>query len=559
MPRRAAKLLVDCLREQGADRMFCVPGESYLALLDALHDAPDIQVVACRHEGGAGFMAVADAKITGRPGLCAVSRGPGATNVSIAIHTAEQDAVPLVVLIGQVARRDWGRGAFQEVDYGKTFSDMAKGVWEVNDADRLPEAVARAFHVAASDTPGPVVLVLPEDMLSDTTSAEVVPPLPVAMAAPGPEDIETVLELLARSERPLLIAGGRLGAPAGRTALLKAAEAQDLAVALAFKRQDHFPNDHPNFAGYLGFKIPRPQVEALGEADLILAVGTRLTDVTTQGYRLPRAPVPGQPLVHVYPDPAKIGTVFRTEIGLPVDPVAFLNRLAERTVPAPAARKTWTAALHERARDLAAYTPRPAGDGVDFGAVVHALGRKAAPDAVIVTDAGNFSSWVHRHWPWRSDNLILGTVGGAMGLGIPGAVAAALRLPGRQVLSFVGDGGLLMTGGELATAMQFGLPLKVFVSNNRSYGTIRLHQERDYPGRVSATDLANPDVAQLARAFGATALVVETEDDIEEAVAAALAAEGAVVVEVRASLEAISAYTTIEQLHRAAKGPKRSD
>ncbi|MDH3917818.1 MAG: thiamine pyrophosphate-binding protein, partial [Rhodospirillales bacterium] len=218
MARRAAGLLVDCLREQGADRLFCVPGESYLTLLDALHDAPEIQVVTCRHEGGAGFMAVADAKITGRPGLCAVSRGPGATNVSIAIHTAEQDAVPLVVLIGQVARRDRGRGAFQEVDYGKTFSDMAKGVWEVTDADRLPEVVARAFHVAESDTPGPVVLVLPEDMLSDTTSAEVVPRLPVAMAAPGPEDLEAVMEALARSERPLLIAGGRLGAPAGRGA-----------------------------------------------------------------------------------------------------------------------------------------------------------------------------------------------------------------------------------------------------------------------------------------------------------------------------------------------------
>jgi acetolactate synthase-1/2/3 large subunit len=558
MARRAAGLLVDCLRAQGADRIFCVPGESYLTLLDALYDAPEIQVVTCRHESGAGFMAVADAKITGRPGLCAVSRGPGATNVSIAIHTAEQDAVPLVVLIGQVARRDRGRGAFQEVDYGKTFSDMAKGVWEVSEADRLPEVVARAFHVAESDTPGPVVLVLPEDMLSDATSAEVVPRLPAAMAAPGPEDLEAVLELLDRSERPLLIAGGRLGAPAGRKALLKVAEARDLAVALSFKRQDHFPNDHPNFAGYLGFKVPRGVIAALGEADLILAVGTRLTDVTTQGYLLPRAPVPDQPLVHVYPDPSRIGGVYRTTLGLPVDPVAFLRHLAERPAAPATRRRDWVAALHGQARDLAAYTPLPTTDGVNFGAVVHALGARAAPDAVIVMDAGNFSSWVHRHWPWRTDNLIVGTVGGAMGLGIPGAVAAALRLPGRQILSFVGDGGMLMTGGELATAMQQGLPLKVFVSNNRSYGTIRLHQERDYPGRVSATELTNPDFAQLARAFGATGLVVETESDIENAVAAALAADGPVVVDVRASLEAISAYTTITQLHGAASRPKAS-
>jgi acetolactate synthase-1/2/3 large subunit len=558
MAGRAAGLLVDCLREQGADRLFCVPGESYLTLLDALYDAPDLQVVTCRHEGGAGFMAVADAKITGRPGLCAVSRGPGATNVSIAVHTAEQDAVPLVVLIGQVARRDRGRGAFQEVDYGKTFSDMAKGVWEVSDADQLPEVVARAFHVAESDTPGPVVLVLPEDMLSDATSAEVVPRLPAAMAAPGAEDVEAVLGLLARSERPLLIAGGRLGAPAGRSALLKAAEAQDLAVALSFKRQDHFPNDHPNFAGYLGFKVPRALIAALGEADLVLAVGTRLTDVTTQGYLLPRAPVPDQPLIHVYPDPARIGSLYRTTLGLPVDPVAFLERLAERPAAASSARRDWVDALHRQARELAAYTPLPTADGVNFGAVVHVLARQAAPDAVIVMDAGNFSSWVHRHWPWRPDNLIVATVGGAMGLGIPGAVAAALRLPERQVLSFVGDGGMLMTGGELATAMQHGLPLKVFVSNNRSYGTIRLHQERDYPGRVSATELANPDFAQLAQAYGATGLVVETQDDIEGAVTAALGADGPVIVDVRASLEAISAYTTIEQLHGAASGSKSS-
>ncbi len=555
MPRRAAELLVDCLRAQGADRIFCVPGESYLTLLDALHDAPDIKVVTCRHEGGAGFMAVTDAKITGRPGLCAVSRGPGATNAAIAIHTAEQDAVPLVVLIGQVARQDRGRGAFQEVDYGRTFVDMAKAVWEVNDAEQLPEVVARAFHVALSDTPGPVVLSLPEDMLSDMTTAEVVPRLPIAVATPGERDLEAVLELLAGAERPLLIAGGRLGAPDGRAALLKAAEAHDLAVALSFKRQDHFPNDHPNFAGYLGFKIPPAVVEALGASDLILAVGTRLTDVTTQGYRLPRAPVPEQPLVHVYPDPARIGGVYSTALGLPVDPVAFLELLAERPAARSAARRAWVEALHGQARDLAVYVPQPVTDGVNFGAVAHAISRGADPDAVIVMDAGNFSSWVHRHWPWQPDNLILGTVGGAMGLGIPGAVAAALRLPERQVISFVGDGGMLMTGGELATAMQQGARLKVFVSNNRSYGTIRLHQERDFPHRVTATDLANPDFAQLARAFGATGIAIERDEDIDQAVAQALAAEESVIVDVRASLEAISAYTTIGRL-RAAANPK---
>lgn len=546
--RRAADVLVESLRAHGVDRLFCVPGESYLALLDALHDAPDIHLVAARHEGGAGFMALADAKITGRAGVCAVSRGPGATNASIAVHMAEQDAVPLVLLIGQVARADRGRGAFQEIDYAKAFGDIAKGVWEVHEAESLPEVVARAFHLALSETPGPCVIALPEDMLSDAVAAEVVAPLPLAQATPSVRDIEAVIALLAESERPLVIAGGRATEPAGRAALQAAAEAHDLAVALAFKRQDGFANDHPNFAGYLGFKIPPAQVEAMAEADLILAVGARLNDTTTQGYRLPRAPKPDQPLVHVHPDPDKIGTVFQTELGLAADPVAFLEALAARSHEHVPARKAWLAALNERARTLAAYTPAHPTDGVDFGAVVAAFARRAAADAVVITDAGNFGSWVHRHWPWRPSNLLLGLVGGAMGFGVPGAVAAALRLPGRQVLSFIGDGGMLMTGGELATAVHEGAALKLIVSNNNSYATIRLHQERDYPHRVSGTELANPDFAAWARSFGAEGIVVETEAEIEDAVGRTLAAEGSVVVDVRSSLEAISAYTTLAKL-----------
>ena len=545
---RAADLLVDGLRAHGVDRIFCVPGESYLALLDALYDAPDIHLVAARHEGGAGFMALADAKITGRAGVCAVSRGPGATNASIAIHMAEQDAVPLIVLIGQVARADRGRGAFQEIDYAQAFGAIAKGVWEVREPGQLAEVVAQAFQAACSDTAGPAVIALPEDMLSDMVAAEAVAPLPLARAEASPAQIDEVLALLAESQRPLVIAGGRVGEPKGRTALQAAAEAHDLAVVPSFKRQDIFDNAHPNFAGYLGFKIPPAQVEAMAEADLILAVGARLNDVTTQGYRLPRAPRPDQPLVHVHPDPAKIGAVYETALGLAVDPVAFLEALAARPAQAVPARRDWLAALNGRARALAVYTPVNPRDGVDFGAVVLALGQKAEPDAVIITDAGNFGSWVHRHWPWRPSNLLLGLIGGAMGFGVPGAVAAALRLPGRQVLSFIGDGGMLMTGGELATAVQEGVPLKLFVSNNRSYATIRLHQERDYPHRVSGTDLANPDFAAWARAFGATGIVVERESDIEAAVDAALAAEGSVVVDVRSSLEAISAYTTLAKL-----------
>ncbi len=550
--RRAADVVVESFRAHGVDRIFCVPGESYLALLDALHDAPDIDLVAARHEGGAGFMALADAKITGRVGVCAVSRGPGATNASIAVHMAEQDAVPLVLLIGQVARADLGRGAFQEIDYAKAFGAIAKGVWEVREAEQLPEVLARAFHLALSETPGPCIISLPEDMLSDAVAAAVVAPLPLAQAAPSARDIEATMALLAESERPLVIAGGRATEPAGRAALQAAAEAHDLAVALAFKRQDGFPNDHPNFAGYLGFKIPPAQVEAMAEADLILAVGARLNDTTTQGYRLPRAPGPDQPLIHVHSDPDQIGAVFRTELGIAADPVAFLKALAAHRHERVPARQAWLKGLSERARALAAYTPSQPRDGVDFGAVVAAFARRAAADAVVITDAGNFGSWVHRHWPWQPGNLLLGLVGGAMGFGVPGAVAAALRLPGRQVLSFIGDGGMLMTGGELATAMHAGgqgrAALKLIVSNNRSYGTIRLHQERDYPHRTSGTDLANPDFAAWAQSFGAEGITIETEADIEAAVDRTLAAQGSVLLEVRSSLEAISAYTTLDKL-----------
>lgn len=545
---RAADILVEGLKAQGAERLFCVPGESFLALLDALAGQSEIDVVACRHEGGAGFMALADAKMTGRPGLLAVSRGPGASNAAIAIHSAQQDAVPLVVMIGQVARADRGRGAFQEVDYDRAFADMAKAVWEVHDAARLGETLARAYQVAGAGTPGPTLLVLPEDMLNDTVEGTAVQPEVSAPDRPQAEDIAQALDLLQRAERPLLIAGGMLEPAAGRRALARVAEAHHLPVVLSFKRQEIFDNAAPLFAGYLGFKIPWPQVEAMAAADLVLAVGTRLGDVPTQGYRFPTAPQPTQPLIHVYPDRSALGAVYRTDLALACDPTAFLDALAERAGPVPAARAAWAAELHGRAAALARYTPQNYADGVDFGAVIGALAEQAPKDTILVLDSGNFSSWVHRIWPWDGTQTCIGAVGGAMGLGVPGAVAACLRHPGRTVLSFVGDGGALMTGNELATAMQRGARPKIFVSNNASYGTIRLHQERDYPRRIVATDLHNPDFAAWARSFGAEGLTLARQEDAEEVVRQALACDRAVVVEVRSSLEAISAYTTLSRL-----------
>ena len=554
--RRAADLLVDCLLAQGADRMFCVPGESYLALLDALHGHGGVQTVACRHEGGAGMMAVADAKMTRRPGLLAVSRGPGATNASIALHLAQQDAVPLVALVGQVARHERGRGAFQEVDYTAFFGTIAKGVWEVTEADRLPEVVARAFALAQSGTPGPVVVALPEDMLSDRTDAPVVPAQPVARTGPSADDVAAVAGMLARAERPLIIAGSGLDAPEARAALADLARAHGIPVAPTFKHQEIFDNGSPLYAGHLGFKIPAPHVQLLAEADLVLALGTRLGDVPTQGYRLPRAPVPDQPLVHVWPDADVPGRVFRTDRAVACDPGLFCAALAAAPADRPAARADWAARVAAGARKLSGIAPTTQDDGLDFGIVAAELARQAPRDAVVVTDSGNFSSWVHLAWPWDGSQTAIGAAGGGMGLGVPGAVAACLRRPDACVLAFVGDGGAMMTGAELATAMATGAAPKIVVSDNGTYGTIRLHQERDHPDRVSGTDLTNPDFAAWGASFGALGIAVGPGGDVPDAVARFLAHDGPAVLHVRASAAAISAFTTIEGLHARMKAAR---
>ena len=548
MTRRAADLLVDCLAAQGADRVFCVPGESYLALLDALAGSA-VETVVCRHEGGAAMMAVADAKLTGRPGLVACSRGPGATNAAIGVHLAEQDAVPLVLLVGQVARWERGRGAFQEVDYGQMFGSIAKMVREVTEADQLPETLARAFHIARSGTPGPVVVVLPEDMLSDATDAAVVPAQAALRMAPSAEAVDAAMAMLSRAARPLVIAGGGLASPEGRAALARMAAAHGLPVAATFKHQDVFDNASPLYAGHLGFKIPSVLLDTLSRADLILALGTRLGDTPTQGYRLPLAPVPEQPLIHVWPDPAVLGRVFGADLPLPCDPAAFCEALASRGPGRDVSG--WTAEAHGAAAKLMGYEVRRFEDGIDFGAVALALAAQAPPDAIVVTDSGNFSSWIHRVWPWDGATPAIGAAGGAMGLGVPGAVAASLRHPDRAVICVTGDGGALMTGAELATAAARGARPKVVICDNGTYGTIRLHQEKAYPGTVSGTDLVNPDFAAWGRSFGALGLTVAAEEEVDEAVARLLAHDGPAVLHVRASEEAISAFTTIAALRSA--------
>jgi acetolactate synthase I/II/III large subunit len=549
MPRRAADLLVDCLAAHGVDRVFCVPGESYLAALDALHDSNAIQTIVCRHESGAGFMGVGDAKLTGRPGVAFVSRGPGATNASIAVHVAEQDAVPLVLFVGQVPRAEIGRRSFQEVDYGKTFADMAKAVYLIHDAGRIPEVVARAFAEAQAPTPGPVVVVLPEDMLEDTVEAPVVEPLRVPQAGPaGVADIEEIVALIAKAERPLLIAGGvGLGTARGRKALLAASEAHALPVALTFKRQDYFPNTHPNYAGHLGFKIPKAAANRYLEADLMLAVGTRLGEVSTQGYTLPASPAPRQPLIHIHDDPRHLGRNYDAAKALVADPVAVLEALARLPSKARAARAGWVKRLNEPVAKAMPWAP-PADGLLDMGPVVAALAERLDKDAILLTDAGNFSGWLHRHFPFSGEHVLVGSIGGAMGIGMPAAVAAALRFPTRKVINFLGDGGALMTGSELATAVQYGAKVKTFISNNGSYATIRMHQEIAYKGRVHGTELRNPDFAKWAESFGALGLTIASIEEAAGVVERALAHDGPVVVDVRTAVEHITPFATITAL-----------
>jgi acetolactate synthase I/II/III large subunit len=531
----AAEHLVTFLAAQGVDRAFCVPGESYIALLDALHAHPSLDLVTARSEGGAGFMAVADAKLTGRPGVVLVSRGPGACNASIAVHTAEQDAVPLILLVGQVERRDLRRNAFQEIDYANMFRGVAKFVGEATDPEQVPELIARAYAMAMGGVPGPVVLSLPEDVLAMPCTvplfrATLARPLP-----PSPADTTRLAAMLRAAERPILLAGHGFDTPGGREALLGLAEAWQLPVAVSFRRQDLFPNSHALFAGDLGLRNPDAQRAAFAAADLVVALGTRLTDITTQGWAWP---APGQRLVHVCADPRFLGWHFPAELALAADARAVAEALMHEAAGAPAGRAAWNARLRALQSADAEFVPRIAPDGVVFANVAVLVERALAPDGIVTLDAGTFGAPFYRKLAWLPPQRLLAPISGAMGFGVPAAVAAALRFPDRQVIGVVGDGGVLMTGGELAVAVARGAPVKLLLSDNGSYASIRIHQERTHPGRVSGTTLENPDFHQWCAAFRVPVLAVETDADLP-ALEAALRAPGPLAAVIRTSLEAV--------------------
>ncbi len=544
---RAADAIVKVLHAHGVERVYCVPGESYLTLLDALYGS-EVDVIVCRHESGAGFMALAEARLTGRPGVCLVSRGPGATNASIAVHVSEQDAVPMILLIGQVSREERYRGAFQEVDYSQFFGGMAKAVYEINDGSKVAELTSRSMRLAAEGTPGPVIISMPEDMLRD----EIDDFSPQVYALPtlhhGADDLRKIQDMINLAERPIIVAGAVMRGANGTAALLQFSEAQRIPVAVTWKNQDVFDNTSDLYAGHIGFGNPKAHREILAAADLIIAVGTRLGDVATLNYSFPKAPAPVQSLIHIHNDGRHIGRVFETDLGLVADPVAVLLGLSGGVRVVSSAREQWVSRLNGFVKEFQKFvSPEPV-DGVDFGAVVVALAAEAPRDTIIATDAGNMSSWVHRHWKMTPQNTLLGAIAGAMGFGVPAAVAASLIEPARMVICFVGDGGVLMTGQELATAMQCGGTPKIVISDNGIYGTIRTHQENHFPGRVSGTNLVNPDFGKWAESFGAARFTLALGDDIAATVSAFLNSNGPAVLHVKSSKIALSAFGTLREI-----------
>jgi len=541
--RSGGRILVDQLLIQGCDRIFTVPGESFLAVLDALHDSPAIELVVGRQEGGVAFMACADGTLTGRPGIAFVTRGPGATNASIGVHVARQDSQPMILFIGDVDRGTRDREAFQEVDFQAMFAPLAKWAARIDDARRIPEYVARAYAVAMSGRPGPVVLALPEDMLLDAVEAMDRPRVDPPAQVPHHLAMTDLAGLLGGAERPVAIVGGAGWNEAAMRDFTGWAERSGVPVAAAFRRQDSVSNDSPVWAGNLGYG-PNPKlVRRIRDADLLLVVGPRLGEATTDGYALVTPDHPGQTLVHVHPDPEELNSSYRADLPICARMDGFADALLAIDLPpldtGAAAHAEW----------LAWSTPAPReGVALDLGPCVAAMREAMPADTIICNGAGNYSGWWHRYWRYAGPGCQLAPTAGAMGYGTPAAVAASLRHPDRQVVALAGDGCFLMNGQELATAVQHGAELTVILVDNGTYGTIRMHQEREFPARVSGTTLRNPDFAALARAYGAYAETVDRTEDFAPALARALEHRGVRLLHLRTDIEQINAATTLSAI-----------
>ena len=556
--RTGGQILVDVLKTHGVDTAFCVPGESYLAVLDALYDAREqIRLIVCRQEGGAAFMAEAYGKLQNRPGICFVTRGPGATNAAIGVHTAFQDSSPMILFIGQVGGDVVEREAFQEVDYRRMFGQMAKWVAQIDRAERIPEYLSHAFHLAVSGRPGPIVLALPEDML--VTPAVAAPGRPYARvkAHPGEADLRAIVEMLQSAAKPLVILGGGDWNTAACADIARFAQACNLPVACSFRRQDLIDNRDALYAGEVGIAISPELKKHVREADLILAIGPRLGEMTSGGYTLFEIPSPAQRLVHVHPGAEELGRVYQADLMINSGMAQFAAAAARLQAPSGSRWAQWTKTLHEEYLATLRTVPMPG--PVNLSDAVAWLRDRLPRDAIITNGAGNFSGWVQRFYQYGGFRTQLAPTNGAMGYGVPAAIAAKLTYPQRTVVCFAGDGDFLMNGQELATAVQYGAAVIFVVVNNGMYGTIRMHQEREYPARVFGTDLRNPDFVQLAQAYGAFGCLVEKTADFAPAFERALAAGTPALLEVRIDPEAISTRTSLGAIREKALQAKTSE
>ena len=534
----AGRLIINALAANGVDRVYCVPGESFLPIFDALY-GNTIDTVVAHHESSAGFMALADSRITGRVSAAFVSRGPGAANASIAVHSADQDGVPFLLFIGQVPRKNLRRRSFQEIDYSKMFGDIAKWVVEITDSARIPEIMSRAIQIATAPTPGPVVIVMPEDMLEDMVPEIAIPAFQPAASEVNMQAVAEAAALLRTAHKPLVIAGGELCTDEGRAALAECAAAWQLPVAASFRRHDVFDGTDRKFVGDLGIQNTAAQIEAIRESDVVFAVGTRLGDLTTQGYKFPESPFPQRKLIHVLADAKKLGVDFRPDVSAGCSAAAFLRALAKTAPVVAPERDAWIDRLRAERLKIAAWNTQTATDGVVFGNVVMATVARLAPDALMTLDAGLSAAMFYKHFPVRAPQQLIASITGVMGMGVPGAVSMSMRCPGRQVVCAVGDGSFLMTGNEIALAVERKLPIRFILAANRSYGSIRLNQEKEYPGHVVGTDLTVPEFARLAEAFGCPGFVIRTDADIGPMLDAAFALQGPALVEVKTSLSSI--------------------
>ena len=554
--RHGGRILIDQLVIQGARAAFTVPGESFLAALDGLHDASGIQTVICRQEGGASMMAEAWGKMTGEPGICFVTRGPGAANAMAGLHIAQQDSTPMILFLGLPGERHEDREAFQEIETKRLFSSFVKWAAVIRSTERIPEYVSRAFHVARSGRPGPVVLGLPEDMLSARASAVDAKAARPAVSSPSAADIAGLEAALAKAKKPLMIVGGPGWTASVRDRVQAFAERFDMPVACAFRYQDYVDNRHPNYVGHAGIGIHAPLADAIQGADLLLVVGARLGEMTTSGYTLIGIPNPAPSLIHVHPDPDELGTVYRPDLPITASAETFAAALA---LLKPAGTPAWKGRTAElRAAYQATLVPKATPGAVRLEEVIRTVSEMLPEDAIVTNGAGNYAAFLHRYFEYKGYRTQLAPTSGSMGYGLPAAVAAKLYAPQRKVVSFAGDGCFLMHGQEIATAVQYGLPVISIVANNGMYGTIRMHQEKTYPERVVGTTLVNPDFAAYARAFGGHGETVTRTEDFKAAFRRCLAADKPSIIELKTDHEAITPRQTLSEITAAGKAKPKS-